>query len=88
MHNRTGGSPARASHADELTQSADTASFGDTFATLALRGNLPPAELPDKMECCASTQAYDPTFHPSTSTPARPSTSCSNTEPSNWPTRL
>ncbi|KRR06167.1 peptidase C58 [Bradyrhizobium valentinum] len=78
MYNRISGSSTRASQGDELSQSVDSDSFTETLADLALRRNLPPAELPDKMGCCASKpHASDPTFHsnPSTSSPARPSTS-------------
>lgn len=79
MYNRISDSSTRASWADEPSQSMDSDSFTETLADLALRRNLPSGELPDKMGCCASkSNASDPgnpPAGPSTSVPARPSTS-------------
>ncbi|OAE99966.1 peptidase C58 [Bradyrhizobium centrolobii] len=75
MYNRISDSSARVSQAHEPSQSVDSGSFTETLAALALQTSPPPGELPDKMGCCVSTpQAYDPN-NPSTSSPARPSTS-------------
>ncbi|WP_445219697.1 YopT-type cysteine protease domain-containing protein [Bradyrhizobium sp. Pa8] len=50
-------------------------SLAGTKQNLPLRRKLPPGELPPKLGCCASTpHAFDPN-DPSTSSPARPSTS-------------
>ncbi|EHK54652.1 nodulation protein NopT [Mesorhizobium alhagi CCNWXJ12-2] len=61
MYNRISVSSTRASQADEPSQSVNSDGFTKTLADLALRRNLPPGELPDKMGCCASKpQASDP----------------------------
>lgn len=53
----------------------DRLSFGGNRPNLASRRRLPPGELPDKTGCCVSTPQTTDAHNPSTSSPARSSTS-------------
>ncbi|QQN67173.1 C58 family peptidase [Bradyrhizobium diazoefficiens] len=53
----------------------DRLSFGRNRPNLTSRRRLPPGELPDKMGCCVSTPQTSGPRNPSTSSPARWSTS-------------
>ncbi|GLR46245.1 putative cysteine protease YopT-like protein [Mesorhizobium amorphae] len=75
MYDPISDSTTRASWAGEPSRSPDSSNFTETLADLVLRKNLPTGEFPEKMGCCVSTpRAWDP-GEPSTTSPARESTS-------------